>query len=211
VRSFVRNALWLCAIVGAILLLLHLLFFDTWLVPTGGEPMFAVSIEPTLKPLDRIVTRRGQSPTYGQLARCTHPTNSSQYIIGRVFGLAGDTVEIKEDMVTVSGNPIIARHGCGTQMITHPATGELLRLACAVEENPAWTYQVLRRMDTLGGEGNTLVSVPAGKLFLVSDNRPLHMDSRDFGVVEATACEHIVFRLWGDKYTDSARRNTILW
>lgn len=40
--------------------------------------------------------------------------------------------------------------------------------------------------------------VGAGMLFLISDNRDYHQDSRDFGAVPVEACrERIVFRLLG--------------
>ena len=53
--------------------------------------------------------------------------------------------------------------------------------------------------------------VEPGKLFLVSDDRHIHKDSRDFGGVDAATCEHVVFRLWGERFTDGSRRFNILW
>ncbi len=39
----------------------------------------------------------------------------------------------------------------------------------------------------------------------------MHQDSRDFGQVDASTCEHVAFPLWGERYTDGSRRFTILW
>jgi signal peptidase I len=59
--------------------------------------------------------------------------------------------------------------------------------------------------------GESSAKVEAGKVFLVSDNRLMHLDSRDFGQVDVSTCSHIVYRLWGERFTDSSRRFTILW
>jgi signal peptidase I len=69
----------------------------------------------------------------------------------------------------------------------------------------------MRHVEALFCGVSALPSEEAGKLFLVSDNRSMHEDSRDFGQVDASTCEHIVFRLWGEHYTDSSRRFTIIW
>jgi signal peptidase I len=53
--------------------------------------------------------------------------------------------------------------------------------------------------------------VEPGKVFLVSDDRHIHKDSRDFGQVDGAACEHVVFRLWGESFGDSSHRFNVLW
>src|SRR5207248_7910147 len=70
VKGWARTAAWFAAIVGAILLLLYLFVFDTWEVP-DGDPMFTVSIEPNLRPGDRLVLRKETSEhNIGELVRC---------------------------------------------------------------------------------------------------------------------------------------------
>ncbi len=209
-KGFWRGVIWLSAIVGAIVLLLYLLVFDTWVVP-GDDPMLTVSVEPMLRPGDRILTRRGTTPTFGQLARCRSPLNPGRYVVGRVFGMPGDTVEIKREIVSVAGQAIIPRRGCPKVTLTHPVTGEIMSLACAEEENPAWSYSTLHSASEYALEGDMVAVVETGRAFLVSDDRHLHQDSRDFGQVDMSTCEHIVYRLWGESYADSSRRNTILW
>jgi signal peptidase I len=53
-------------------------------------------------------------------------------------------------------------------------------------------------------------TVGEGKLFLISDDRTYHDDSRDFGAVPASSCTgRIVFRLWGkDGWKDDVHRLT---
>ncbi len=49
-------------------------------------------------------------------------------------------------------------------------------------------------------------------LFLLSDDRSYHDDSRDFGTVPADSCTgRIVFRLWGKEgWCDDKRRMTFV-
>jgi signal peptidase I len=93
--------------------------------------------------------------------------------------------------------------------IVHPITQEEITLNCATEDNGAWTYDYLVPVDR--PEGARTAVVEQGKLFLLSDNRVIHKDSRDFGLIDATTCEHVVFRLWGDSFVDTSRRFTVLY
>ena len=61
-------------------------------------------------------------------------------------------------------------------------------------------------------EPPTKVEVEAGRWFLVSDDRHLHLDSRDFGQIDPVGCQHIVFRLVGAAgFGDTAKRLSIIW
>ncbi len=206
--GFTRNVLWLTGILGAITLLLYLFVFDTWVIPADDQP-FATSIAPTLDAEDRILTRRGSSPRIGELARCIVPDGSGRFTIGRMFGSAGDSVEINNERVSVNGKSPSARFGCGLVTVTQPVTLEKVSLACSVEDNGAFTYSVLLHAEFR--EGQRVAKVEPGKIFLVSDNRHIHLDSRDFGQVDASTCEHVVFRLWGKSFVDSSHRFNVLW
>jgi signal peptidase I len=206
--SFGRNMLWLAAILGAIGLLLYLFVFDTWVVP-GDDPLLTASILPTLSPDDRILTRRGTQPIVGELARCIVPDGSGKYTIGRVFGGGGDVVEIVNERVTTNGKGPRTRFSCGAVNVVHPVSGDAMPLTCSAEENDSFTYQVLAHPEYR--EGPRTAKVEPGKLFLVSDDRHIHKDSRDFGAVDAATCEHVVFRLWGQSFGESSHRFNVLW
>lgn len=207
-RGFVRGSLWLIGIFGAICLLLHILFFDTWVVPENDQ-LLVTSILPNLYPNDRILTARRSTPTSGQLARCTSPEPGSEYVIGRVMGMGGDTVVVDNGRVSINGKLIASRHACPKVKVIHPITQEEITLGCATEDNGAWTYDYLVPVDR--PEGPRTAVVEQGKYFLLSDNRVIHKDSRDFGLIDATTCEHVVFRLWGDSFVDTSRRFTVLY
>jgi signal peptidase I len=208
VRGITRAALWIAAIAGAVILLLHLFVFDEWTVPRG-DPQLAASVLPALMPDDFILLRKGSSPAYGELARCLSPLSPGTYVVGRVFGTRGDRVEVSDVSVVTSGTSLSARHACGELTIPHPATGNLMTLHCGVAETGAWNFEYLTSTELSGGTQSA--TVEPGKVYLVSDNRVMHQDSRDFGLVDASTCEHVVFRLWGERFTDASRRFTLLW
>lgn len=200
--------MWLTAILGAVGLLLYLYVFDTWVVPSD-EPALTAALLPTLSPEDRILTRRGSTPKVGELNRCLRGDGSGKYIVGRVFGTIGDEVDIDNERVTTNGKGVPTRFGCGTVSVVHPVSGEAVSLSCSVEDNGAFTYGVLVHPEHR--EGRTTAKVESGMVYLVSDDRHLHLDSRDFGPVDASTCEHVVFRLWGQSFSDSKHRFNILW
>jgi signal peptidase I len=208
VRGFTRSALWVAAIAGGIILLLHLFVFDEWTVPRD-DLQLAASVFPALMPDDYVLMRKGSSPVYGELARCLSPTSPGTYVVGRVFGTRGDQVDVSDSTVVTSGQALSARHACPAVTIAHPVTGTLMTLHCGVAETGAWNFEYLTSSELSGGTQSALVE--PGKLYLVSDNRVMHQDSRDFGLVDASTCEHVVFRLWGERFTDASRRFTLLW
>jgi signal peptidase I len=196
------------AILGAIVLLLYLFVFDTWVVPSDDAPMLA-AILPTLSPDDRVLTRRGTPPTYGELGRCMRPDGSGKYIVGRAFGFEGDTVQVDNERVAVNGKGIPTRFGCGSMAVVNPLSGDTMTLSCTAEDNGAYTYNVLVHPEFR--EGQRVAKVEAGHVYLVSDDRHIHLDSRDFGLVDVSTCERVVFRLWGQTFTDGSHRFNILW
>jgi signal peptidase I len=208
VKDFTRLLVWITGILGAVGVLLYLFVFDVWVVP-GGDVQLTASILPALMPQDKLLIQRGRVPVYGELARCASPVSSGSFVIGRVFGTPGDRVEVTDNAITTNGKGLSARHGCPQRVVAHPVTENLVTMNCGVAETGAWSFEYLTSSDTIGGTHSALVE--AGKVYLVSDNRLMHQDSRDFGQVDASTCEHVVFRLWGERYTDGSRRFNVLW
>jgi len=208
VKGFTRNLVWLGAILGAIGVLLYLFVFDTWVVPEG-DPQLALSVDPLLRPTDRVLTKRGGTPRFAQLARCQNPDGSGRYVVGRAFGFPGDQVQLRDERVVINGKGIATRFACGEKTMPHPVSGNPTTLTCSTEDNGTSTYQVL--LYPAMREIDRAAHVSAGKIYLVSDNRHFHQDSRDFGEVDGATCEAVVFRLWGDSFVDASRRFNILW
>lgn len=200
--------MWIAGILGAICLLLYLFVFDVWTFPRT-DPQLSASALPTLMPDDKVLVQRGRIPKTGELARCASPVTAGAFIIGRVFGEGGDLVQVTDRVITTNNHALTSRHSCPAMTVVHPVSESLVTMTCGVVETGAWTFQYLHSLDMNGGEHSARVEV--GKLYLVSDNRLMHQDSRDFGQVDASTCEHIVFRLWGERFTDGSRRFNVLW
>jgi signal peptidase I len=79
----------------------------------------------------------------------------------------------------------------------HPTSGAETALSCSrVEMAGGWHYVGL--MPGGSQQSKVTAEVPPGYVYLLSDNREFHDDSRDFGAVPQESCDHVVFfRLWG--------------
>lgn len=206
-NDFVRRVFWSTGIFGAVCALLYLLVVDVWVVPP--DRVLATSVLPTLAPGDKLLVHRGKTPRFAELARCASPTAPGQWVVGRVFGVPGDRVEVTDGHVLTNGAAIEVRHACDAVTVAHPVTQNLLTLGCRVAETRPFSFSYLNAPELRSGTHVTVVE--AGKVFLVSDNRLLHQDSRDFGQIEAATCEHVVLRLWGERFTDASRRLNVVW
>lgn len=209
-RTVYRWLLWGGGIFGAIALLLYIGVFDVWVFDPGNDAQLGASALPALKPQDKLLLRRRSTPVYGELARCEHPLAPGTFVVGRVFGTPGDRVEVTDGAVITNGKGLSSSHGCGRHVVPHPVTQNLVTMTCGYVETSAWSFEFLNAPENQSG-GTHSATVEPGKLYLVSDNRFMHQDTRDFGQVDASTCLHVVYRLWGESFTDSSRRFTILW
>jgi signal peptidase I len=91
-----------------------------------------------------------------------YPKNPDLDYIKRVIGVAGDTVEIRDKKVFVNGEPFNDQYGVFLDPVIHPAT--------------------LDPRDNFGP-----VTVPAGKIFTIGDNRDNSYDGRFWGFVDLKA------------------------
>jgi signal peptidase I len=138
----------------------------------------------------------GHLPERGDVVILTPPHESSDYI-KRVIGLPGDTIEVREGVVWLNGKPI-PRVAEKPAMIPVDAnvpcdrgleaqfriTGKDGKLYCAMpvfrETLPSGrTYETID-MGYLPGSGDDYapITVPAGQIFVMGDNRDESADSR---------------------------------
>jgi signal peptidase I len=208
-RGFLKFLAWAAGIVLVIVLILNLTVFDSWLVPSD-DPAFATSILPTLRPGNRILLLRNGAISAGNLVRCIDPDAPGRFVVARVVARAGESVEVGE-LVLVNGKRSPSPHACEEpkMFVRHPATQEDVKIDCVYEDTSGNEHRVLRDLEH--PEATMKSVVEAGKVYLISDNRHLHLDSRDFGQIDPSTCQHIVYRLWGDSWFDSAQRFTFLW
>ncbi len=211
-RKAVRVLLWALVVVG-VLVGIALVFLEPWRVP-GDDAQFAVSIEPTLSADDLVLVTRSTGVSDGALVRCIDPDAPARFVVGRVVGRTSDKVEFSKGSMLINGKLPSAPSACDPPSVRlkNPATGEEEEYGCALEEFAGATHTVLRSTTSGGAARDTITEVEGQKAFLASDNRVLHLDSRDFGTLPSASCQRIVFRLWGSSgWGDSKKRTTVFW
>lgn len=209
-RGFVKFLLWMFGILGAVCLILYLTLYEPWKVP-NNYPKQAVSIEPSLGAGDLLVVARHGSPDRGDLVRCADPSDPKRFVIGRVMGRGGEVIDMTNEVVTIDNYRMPSPHACDPQerIYINPDTGEENTLICSLEDLGGSTYEALRAKERPSSDRN--LKVETGKFFLVSDNRHIHDDSRDYGQVDPATCKQIRFRLWSKGgWGDSKKRFTFL-
>jgi signal peptidase I len=205
---------WIVGVAGVVGIVLYAFFFDVWVVPSD-DPLLSAAIEPTLHPGDIVAITRRTAIDRGNLLRCPDPQAPGRYVIARAIARWGDELDLSNENVSIDGHTTPSPHACEPREVTvhNPATGEDIVLYCSVEEYGEMTYSALRAREN--PEPFHKVTVEFGKWFLVSDNRHVHLDSRDFGEIEsgpAGGCQHIVFRFWGaGGFFDSKNRLSVIW
>jgi signal peptidase I len=209
--GFYRFLLWTGIILGAIGAILYFAFLDVWTLPSD-DPQFAVSVEPTLSAGDLVLAARHGSPSTGNLVRCADPDEPRRFVVGRWVAGGGDRVDFNSETLLINGAHFSSPGGClrPATPLTNPASGAEETLVCRQIEFGGITHEALFAREH--AEGNRSLKVDPGKIALVSDNRHMHQDSRDFGSIDPSSCQHILFRLWGRAgYGDAPHRFNIIW
>ena len=193
-----RGLLWTAAIVGGSFLIGRALFFDVWTFP--DDRRFAASVAPSLRAQDLLVLVKGSAPTVGDLVRCVDPDDPNGFVVARVGGRVGDNIELEGATLRINGHNYDSESACPDRSVTlpNPSEGPNIEVACdKVSMGSGWHYRGHTAKPRFGFDKVT-ATVRPGMLYLVSDDRDWHDDSRDFGQVAVAACTHkIVFRLWG--------------
>lgn len=185
-------------------------FFDVWTVPSD-DPQLAASVEPTLSAGDVVLVSRVMGAKDGDVVRCADPQAEGRYVVARVMGVTGDKIAFRSGGLAINGKSPSAPYACDTPKVTlkNPATNQDLELDCFVEEYAGGTHQSLRGAAV---DRDVTATVDAQHVYLVSDDRVLHLDSRDFGAVAPATCQHVAFRLWGTSgYFDAHKRLSVIW
>lgn len=210
-RTWLKIVAWIAGVAGVIALVLYYGFFDVWTVPTD-DPLLAASIEPTLSAGDVVLVTRRTEVSRGNLLRCADPQAPGRFVIARAIARFGDEIEIGGESVAIDNRRTPSPRACDvpSEVIHDPQSGDDVTLGCSVEEYGEMTYNALRSPDH--PEAPTVAKVEPDRWFLVSDDRHVHLDSRDFGQIDPRTCQHIVFRLVSAKgFWDAKKRLNIIW
>ena len=205
-RQFARGLAWLVGVIVVLVIGLRLTLFKAWTIP--DDPYLSASIAPTLSGGDTVLVLTRGKPGFGDLVRCPDPEEKTRWIVGRIVGVGGDSIDMEANNLLVNSTQYIGKSACAEakQKVIHPGTSTEVEIKCdVVEMGGGWHYR------GVGGglkQPKIHVEVRTGTLYLLSDNRDLHDDSRDFGSVPEEACtERVVFRLWSKAgWSDDLRR-----
>jgi len=210
-RTVFHIVAWVAGVAAVILGLLYLVAFDVWTVP-GDDALLVASMQPTLGAGDIVVLTRHPSVARGNLLRCPDPQAPGRFVVARAMAQYGDKIAIADEVVSIDGRHTPSPRACddATVSVFNPNTNGEVELQCVVEEYGEMTYAALRSLERV--EPPTKATVEKGNWFLVSDNRHIHLDSRDYGQLDVSTCQHVLFRLVGPAgWRDYKRRLTVIW
>lgn len=209
--KFSKALLWTIGVLVVVAILLRATLFKVWAVP--DDPVLAASVGPTLAGGDTVLIMFRGAPGFGDLVRCADPENPERYTIGRIAGVERDIVELEGHRLLVNGKRYDNQSACPKPKfkVEHPTSGASVELNCdVVEMGGGWHYR-LHTMSAFQDQKKT-AKVGPGKVFLISDNRAMHDDSRDYGLVDRSTCkQRVFFRLWGKgPWSDDKKRLTLI-
>jgi signal peptidase I len=210
-RTWLKIIAIVMAVLGAVVLVLHVLFFDVWRVP-ADDPLLTASVAPTLGAGDLVVITRHTWVGRGELLRCTDPDVAGRFVIARAIGRPGEHVELVDEVVSIDGTRTPSPRACDVPAVRvyDPRINDDEVLSCSMEDYGDRAFGVLREQEH--PERVTKVTVEPSHWFLVSDDRHVHLDSRDFGQIDPSTCRHVVFRIVSAAgFGDSERRLSIIW
>ena len=202
-RGLLKFLLWTAGILAVLGGLGRLLLFKVWTIPDD-------SLAPTLASGDVVIVLTRGERGFGEVVRCPDPEDRQRWVVGRISGAAGDQVKVDDrGTLTINGRRYDTTESCteGFYTVTHPVSGHPVQLRCSrVEIADGWHMKGTSDKGVEPYEHK----VGPGRVFLLSDDRSFHDDSRDFGSVPAESCtEQVVFRLWSkDGWSDSKNRMT---
>lgn len=209
-RKLFRFLFWVVLVLGLVIGLARLTIIRWWRVPVD-DPYLTASTSPSVRAGDLILLWRATKPGFGDLVLCPEPKHPERVVIGRIVGEQSDELEVKGADIVVNGKRVITTSNCmpTTFKEKDPGTGFEVTQSCSVEEMGGGTNLRGELVTGAVKPNDVKTSIPAGQVWLVSDNRQYPWDSRDFGPVDRSTCkETVFFRLVGrNGYFDVSSRN----
>jgi signal peptidase I len=186
-------AMLAAATVGANRIAHH--FARAYRIPAG-------SMIPTLQVGDHVLAERASHAERGDVIVFRYPKDPAKDFVKRVVAIGGDTVEIRDGVPVVNGQPLpreaVAPGGpaCTYQEQEDEAARMSTRPCVAfVETQGAHRYTVIQSQG-IPPRSFPKVSVPAGHLYVLGDNRDNSHDSRYWGTVPPENLEGRAFVIW---------------
>jgi signal peptidase I len=208
-RKLGKGMAWVLGVLVVLAGVGRALIYQPWTIPPNDAVLDA-SMAPTLRGGDLVLLMSHGKAAFGDLVRCPDPEDPTGFVVGRVTGTQGDSVEV------VGNDAVVNHHRYGSEMacaqskfmIPHPKSGSDVNMRCdVVNMGSGWHYRGASSDPVPQSGKNIHGDVGSGMLYLLSDDRSFHDDSRDFGTVPANTCQRIFFRLWSKSgWGDDAAR-----
>ncbi len=183
-----KVALWLGAVLGIVGGLLHYFFVQRIEITHSA-------MAPTLLYGEQALLWKGASLDFGDIAVCRHPGQPGTWVVGRVVGLPGTTVEADRNGQLLVDGTALARDWQGEMRFYDP-----------VEDRLEWMRYGTMKFGDYAEYGFfvkkkgrfTMRSTKVQEgLFLLSDNlTAVGHDSRAFGEVDPAQCLGQIFMRW---------------
>ncbi|WP_029920525.1 signal peptidase I [Nevskia soli] len=147
-----------------------------------GDVVFVNRLAFNLKmPLTNVIVARTGEPRRGDIVTFFSPKNGTR-LIKRVVGLPGDTVEMRDKVVIVNGQPATyARIGTGMEPLADGGIDAL-----HLDESIGKDEHIVQWLQTSRGAANDNFGplvIPADHFLMLGDNRDNSADFRYFGLV----------------------------
>lgn len=187
-KAVFKFALFLAVLVGGFGLVMKLFFVD--LAQVGFDTML-----PTISNGDQVVMWRGapKNPKLGDILICENPMQIGSFVVGRVAAKGGMEIKTERGTLFIAGDSVnVDWHGQATYIGPNGHTHEM---SVGTEELSHRDHVIWVKR---GREQRIrATTVPAGKVFLLGDNRSLeYEDSRAHGSVDPSTCLGTVFMRW---------------
>lgn len=167
IYGFLVDTIQSILVAAAIFLVIYMFLFRPFQV--NGDSMFP-NFKNSQYVLTNLITLRFHKPVRGDVIVFKAPPEPDKDFIKRVIGLPGDTVMVNNGNVYVNGQQLDQSTFLNQDVKTYG--GSFLK------------------------DGET-VTVPAGKYFVMGDNRPYSSDSREWGFVpEGNIIGESMFVYW---------------
>jgi len=137
------------------------------------------SMENTMLIGDQVLVRPfSGEPARGEVVQHRYPVDPKQSFLKRVVAIGGDRVRLRDKQLIVNGTPVNEPYVTHRTGYTDQFRDNFPAAPPDVPMRAGWVEEL--RADTVNGE----LVVPAGKYFVLGDNRDESLDSRYFGFLE---------------------------